>query len=118
MKWVAPLGDEELDALDPAYGTGNLAYQAVGDFGGVSEEAGIQEHRQLLGSRGSLKVRAARSQGQGILSGLHKGAVEGGTDLKHNGALGSGLLAEIGGALDCSRRSGDDGLVRRVQVSG
>ncbi len=70
------------------------------------------------GKCGSLKVRLAEVAGEGVLRGLHKGAVEGGADLKHDGALGSGLLAEVGGALDGGCGSGDDGLVGGVEVSG
>ncbi len=56
--------------------------------------------------------------GEGVLRGLHEGAVEGGADLEHDGALGSGLLAEVGGALDGGGGSGDDGLVGGVEVGG
>ena len=41
MKWVAPWAIEELNALDPADGAGDLADEAVGDFGAVGEEAGV-----------------------------------------------------------------------------
>ena len=34
-------GDEELDALDPADGAGDLTDEAVGDFGAAMEEAGV-----------------------------------------------------------------------------
>jgi hypothetical protein len=44
-------GDEELDALDPAYGAGDLAYEAVGDLGGLGEEAGVH-----VGGDGELGV--------------------------------------------------------------
>jgi len=44
--------------------------------------------------------------------------VEGRADLEHDGALGSGLFAEIGGSLDCGGSTGDDGLVGGVEVGG
>src|ERR1700733_10479663 len=45
------LGNEEVDALDPANGTGDLAYQAVADFGAVGEKAGV-----YIGGYGEVRV--------------------------------------------------------------
>ncbi len=43
--------DEELEALDPADGGGDLADEAVADVGAAGEEAGVDVAR-LRGSRG------------------------------------------------------------------
>jgi hypothetical protein len=110
------LGDEELDALDPADGAGDLADEAVAGFVGVGEEARVDVAGYGVGW--VVEVDCGEVGGEGVLCGLHKGAVEGCADLEHDGALGSGLLAEVGGALDCGGGAGDDGLVGGVEVGG
>ena len=70
------------------------------------------------GELGVVEGQGREVGGEGVLRGLHEGAVEGGADLEHDGALGSGLLAEVGGALDGCGRAGDDGLVGGVEVGG
>ena len=109
-------GDEELHALDPADRAGDLADEAVGDFGAAVEEAGVDVGGD--GEGGVVEGDGFEGGGEGVLRGLHEGAVERSADLKHDGALGSGLLAEVGGALDGGGGSGDDGLVGGVEVGG
>ena len=86
---------EELDAFDPADGAGDLADEAVAGVGTAGDEAGVD-----IGSDGGdwvVEDDGFEVLGEGILSGLHEGAVEGGADLKHDGALRSGLFTAIGG---------------------
>ena len=74
------LGDEELDALDPADGTGDLADEAVGDVGAVGDEAGVD-----VGGDGEVGVvegrwgrgRAARASCAGCMRAQWKGALTG-----------------------------------------
>ena len=108
------LGDEELDALDPAHRSGDLADEAVGDLGAVGEEARVDVAGD--GEVGVIEGQGREVGGESVLGGLHEGAVEGRADLEHDGALGSGLLAQVGGALDGCGRAGDDGLVGGVEV--
>ena len=68
------------------------------------------------GNAGSLKLMDSSVAGELVLCGLHELAVEGRADGKHDGTLGSSLLAERRGALDSFFRSGDDGLLGRVQI--
>ncbi len=110
------LGDEELDALDPADGAGDLADEAVAGVGAAGDEAGVDVGGD--GDGGVVEGDGFEVLGEGVLRGLHERAVEGGADLEHDGALGSGLLAEVGGEVDGGGGAGDDGLVGRVEVGG
>ena len=110
------LGGQELDALDPADGAGDLADEAVAGVVGFCDESGVDvggdgDERVLEGEGGEVF-------GEGVLRGLHEGAVEGCADLKHDGALGSGLFAEVGGEVDGAFGAGDDGLVGGVEIGG
>ncbi len=80
----------------------------------VGEEAGVDVGGDGVGR--VVEGDGFEVGGEGVLRGLHEGAVEGGADVEHDGALGSGLLAEISGALDCGGGAGDDGLVGGVEV--
>ena len=108
--------EEELDALDPADGAGDLADKAVADVGGAGDKAGVDVAGD--GVEGVVEGDGFEVGGEAVLGGLHELGVEGGADLEHDGALGSGLLAEGGGALDGGFGSGDDGLVGGVEVGG
>ena len=110
------LGGEEVDALDPADGAGDLADEAVAAVGVAGDEAGVDVDGDRDG--GVVEGDGFEFRGEGGLGGGHQGAVEGGGDLQHDGALGSGLLAEVGGLFDGEEGSGDDGLVGGVEVGG
>ena len=92
------MGDKELDAFDPADRACDLADEAVAGVGTAGDEAGVDIGGD--GDDGVMEDDGFEVLGEGILRGLHEGAVEGSADLKHDGALGSGLFAAIGGELD------------------
>jgi len=99
------LGDEELDALDPADGAGDLADEAVAGVGLAGDQTGVDVGRRW--ERGVVEGDAFEVDHEGVLGGLHEGAVEGGAHREHYCAFGTGLLAEGGGALDGGLVAGD-----------
>ena len=74
------LGDEELDALDPADGAGDLADEAVAGLGAAGDEAGVDVAGD--GELGVVEDEGFEVGGEGLLRGLHEGAMEGGADLR------------------------------------
>ncbi len=105
---------EEADALHPADGAGDLADEGVADGGAAGEQEGVDVGGD--GEGGVVEGDRLQRAGELLLGGVHEGAVEGRADRKHDGALGAGLFAELGGALDGVLGAGDDGLVGRVEV--
>ena len=107
---------EKLDAFHPADGGGDLADEAVAGVGGADDAAGVDVDDDRVG--GVLEGEGFEVGGEALLGGLHEGAVEGGRDLEHDGALGAGCFAKFGGAGDGGGGSGDDGLVGGIEVGG
>ena len=102
-------GDEELEALDPADGFGDLVDESVaGVVGGGDELGGVVGGD---GDGGIAEGEVGEVGGELEARGHHEGAVEGRGDGEHDGALGAGFFAELDGTLDCSSGSGDDGLL-------
>ena len=110
------LSGEEVDALDPADGAGDLADEGVAGVGVAGGEAGVDVGG--YGDGGVVEGDAFELDHQGFLRGLHEGAMEGCADLQHDGLFGAGGFAEVGGAVDGGGGAGDDGLVGRVEVGG
>ena len=107
-------GGEEVDALDPADGAGDLADEGVAGVGVAGGEAGVYVGGD--GDGGIVEADAFELDHEGLLGGCHEGAMEGCGDAEEDGLLGSGGLAEIDGAVDGGGGSGDDGLVGGVEV--
>ncbi len=110
------LGDEEVDALDPADGAGDLADEGVAGVGVAGGEAGVYVGGD--GDVGIVEVDAFKLDHEGLLGGCHEGAMEGGGDAKEDGLFCSGGFAEVDGAVDGGGGAGDDCLVGGVEVGG
>ena len=82
---------ELADAVDPADGAGDLADEGVADGVGLL----VRRRASTLaatGKRGSWKGMDWSGFGELELGGHHEGAVEGGADGEHDGALGTESL--------------------------
>ena len=77
------LGDEELDALDPADGTGDLADEAIADIGAAGEEAGVDV--ACDGEAGVAEVDPFEGGGELVFGRLHEVAMEGRGDFEQDG---------------------------------
>ena len=117
MKWVARLGGEELDALDPADGAGDLADE--GSRG--TSVPRVRRRASTLaatGKAGSWKVMASRSAARASCAGCMRAQWKGALTWSMTVRLAPACFAEVGGALDGGGGAGDDGLVGGVEVGG
>ena len=110
------LGDEELDALDPADRAGDLADEAVAGVGAAGDEAGVDVGGDW--ECGSLKARDSRSVARASCAGCMRAQWKGALTWSMTVRLAPACFAEVGGALDGGGGSGDDGLVGGVEIGG